>query len=410
MVMALGNRARRRLLAWLGALAAATGVVGCALIGGIGDLPPLADGAVGDDVTPGPDGPLPEAADVTTGDHAGDDVSTDVTTQDSGCMPGFASCGGSCMPVTNDPGNCGRCGHGCQGGACEGGVCQPFSIAKPGGTPECIVVHGGALYWLNNNGPDGMILTAAADSGPNAAYSAVVPFLDAGIGLCLAVDDTSVYWTFGDTVMSAPLAGSGLTTLAAGQVSSWGIAVNAAGVYWTDYVTAGGVYEVPLDGGTITTLASSNNAGDLAIDDTTAYWAASGSGTIMKVALDGGPPVTVFGAPGPFGVAVDSTSVYWTASSAVPSGVFSMPLSGGVSPTTLASENATGIAVDGTGVYWTDYGTGNDGTVKMRPLDGGPQVPLATSQRNPKCIVVDSTSVYWTNEFYFGNVMKVAKP
>jgi hypothetical protein len=48
----------------------------------------------------------------------------------SGCLPGFGECDGDCRngcetSLTNDPANCGKCGHACaQGQVCMWGVCK----------------------------------------------------------------------------------------------------------------------------------------------------------------------------------------------------------------------------------------------------------------------------------------------
>ncbi|HEX8792354.1 MAG TPA: hypothetical protein VF765_15475 [Polyangiaceae bacterium] len=405
-------RSRMRLVASLAALAAATGIVGCALIGDIGDLPFPSDGAVSDETS---DGPLADGADASNGDgpagpEGSMDAPVDVTTQDGNCPGSLTACGTACENLMQDPGNCGRCGHGCQGGMCASGTCQPFALLPDGGifgTPAGVLVHGNAVYWVNN-GPDGTILTVSVDGGP---FAAVVPVLDAGQGVDLAMNDTTVYFTIGNSVLSSPLDGGAITTLASGLGGPDAVVLHATSVYFTDYSNPGSVLQVPLAGGTVTTLApNQSNPGGLALNDTTAYWTASGAGTIMSATLDGGAPTNVAPAVAPFGVALDSTSVYWTTAS----GVFSIPLNGG-SVTTLSSSenNASGIAVDATGVYLVNYGSmmgSTDGTVKMIPLDGGPEVTLATSQENPQAIAIDSTSVYWTNNYFFGQVMKVAKP
>ena len=132
------------------------------------------------------------------------------------------------------------------------------------------------------------------------------------------------------------VAGECLVTLASGQDTPWGIAVDDTSVYWTNQGAVGSVDKVPLGGGKIVTIASGQQATGIAVDATSVYWA--GNGNVLKIPLDGGEF------------------------------------------TTLASGANKVITLDGMYVYWTDIHTD---TVLSVPLDGGSTLTLASGQSGP---------------------------
>jgi hypothetical protein len=204
------------------------------------------------------------------------------------------------------------------------------SIPIGGGTPRnlsstfggsTIAVRGGYVYGTlgNGGGATGPAVGKLPTSGSGTPVS-----LGSSPGAVngLAVDGTNLYWATEATVMKAPLTGAGpTTTLVSGNGSP--LAVDANNVYYGFHGlggsnTYGPVLQLPLAGGTPTTLATGLHMIDgIAVDGANVYWA-DNSGTLLRVPIGGGA-VTTLAAKQVFGgdIAVDATYVYWITDLAV---------------------------------------------------------------------------------------------
>lgn len=180
-----------------------------------------------------------------------------------------------------------------------------------------------------------------------------------------------------------PASGGAITTLAVVSPDPiLAMGANGSSVCW---LGVDGVVDIPIGGGTTTTLALDAYWGqtlvtDLTVDATSAYWLyASGAGTnVVKAPLAGGAEVTI--------------------------------------GTRTPSDQPASIAVDARNVYWTESGTGfsPSGTILSIPVGGGTPTTVAVQQAYPNGIVVDATSVYWANEGQGydkpnGTIMKIPK-
>jgi hypothetical protein len=332
-----------------------------------------------------------------------------------------------------DPNNCGRCGHSCQGGGCDGGACESVVIANGVPYPAGIAVYGNDLYWAQ-----------LADSTDNYANGAVkkialfgptkntpVPIGGAQVGPnVVAINSGGLYWVSGGNGPAEPggLEWSSDATSTPTAIDPWdacttSLALTATGAYWMTCASSGsGVKQslttvaVPSQGASSQGIVGSINCvATMGADDASVYWIETGchanSGSIHKVSFSDPTdninllPQTTLSAPFGNRMAVDPRGVYFSAGNA---GLLLAPLAGG-NPTTInATALASAVAVDATTIYWTDTA---QGALLSAPLPSGtPVTTLVSGLTNPYDIVLDADSIYWSNSTSAGSIMKVAKP
>jgi len=257
----------------------------------------------------------------------------------------------------------------------------PVTVLAKGVLPYAVAIDATNVYWTDNpgyamsdggNGSD--ILRTPRDGGPTSVLFSG-PVVSTGI----AMDATNLYWGggapdggSGELLMKMPLAGGAPVTLATatggiGCVAGC-IAVDSTSVYW---VAAGFMTKVPIAGGASVSLAPVGEVGGLAVAAAGVYWtqldSPNGAGSVRTVPLDGGEVTTIASYPNSvtgLSVVVDSTNVYWPYTYCLESGcgtgfaggIAGAPLAGGA-PTTLvdlpgAGMTPTALAVDATSLYW----------------------------------------------------------
>jgi len=217
-----------------------------------------------------------------------------------------------------------------------GGAAVPISTSEP--YPNTIANDGTNIFWANTASTydirQDVVATSTVSTVPIATP-------DAGPGLSglyfFAVDANHLYW--GDYIGSgttdvyqANKDGSNVIVLASGYAGSVnGLTVDANNVYFTVAPGPNGVFQVPIGGGTVTTLASGQSLtsyAPLVTDGQNVYWMAGG--VVRKTPVGGGPITNLascatIDSTAPCGgqydsMAIDSTYVYWTDESEVLSG------------------------------------------------------------------------------------------
>jgi hypothetical protein len=202
-----------------------------------------------------------------------------------------------------------------------------ISVPIGGGTPRTvsptfggnsIAVRAGYVYGTLGNGGGAPTVGKLLTSGGTPVPLGSSPGALNG----LAVDAANVYWGTASSMMKAPIAGGGTaTTVVSGNGSP--VAVDANNLYYGFHGlggsnTYGPVLQLPLAGGTPTTLATGLHMVDgIAVDAANVYWT-DNNGDVLRVPIGGGAVTTLATKQVLCGdIAVDATHVYWVSVSAV---------------------------------------------------------------------------------------------
>ena len=340
-------------------------------------------------------------------------------TPESTCEAGKVACDDVCVDLSSDAENCGRCGHGCLGGACQTGMCQPVTLATDLAGPQGLAIGPDGVYVTLLSG--GAVVRIPKDGGTPAVVSNDT---QSPWGIALAIDGdktTRVIWgetrgSSSNIVFHDPAASTTKKTLVGSDV--WQVAVSGSLAFWaTSSTSAGSVERCPTtgcNGSPFVVIPSAPKVfGLVATGGQVAFGLRDSYGVVRRASTGGNGVTTLISAlDSPKSLATDGANVYAAVSGS--NVIARCPLTGcalGQQKAIAIADNPHSVASDGKNVYWTN-GKAQAGSISWcsaSSCSGSGQV-LAADQKNPYSIAVDDEAVYWTNAAPKGQVMKVARP
>ena len=358
------------------------------------------------------------------------------TTESDGATGDSGSSTECTTPAANDPANCGRCGHSCQGGACKAGVCQPVVLAKDRRSPIDLAVRGAHVYWIEEGTTTNDLADGRLGRAPIAPCDAgcATELLDAGQDLTgIAVNTEFAYVTQGrgsaGRVLRVPIDGRPFEVFAPNEPSATKIALGSSGAIW---INAGSgpstglarrrAFDSTSDGG-VTIGSGLDYPNAIAVRGDKVFITASGQldidGYIATTDLAGTKTDAIVTDQAlPRGIAVDSTWVYWTnrGDGTVHRARWDGSQHAEIVTSAIA---ANALTVDPDGLYWTEAGSEPDhldGRLRRANLDGTGAVTLADGLSYPSAVTTDGTSIYVSVRgtavagYRDGMILAVAKP
>jgi hypothetical protein len=353
------------------------------------------------------------------------------------CAPGSidtTSCAQSvCDNVTDSKSSschCGSCNHSCGGKLCVAGYCQATIMTS--GLPFVyrVATNGKAVYFASSDSNDtnGAIYALpldASDISDPTPFALLKGYTEA-IEV-IAADCNNVYFAekFKSSLFSIPLTGGMPSLISATEPSVVAIVADGTNVYWVSGSDGnqGAVRMWDPAAKVLRSIAQGQSSPfGLAVDNTHIYWSLNGPDlatngirrtTIPTTAAQ--PDVRIVTQGGqPSGIAVDDESVYWIEKKA-PSSIMRAPKAGGMTSVEVATTTGPlgdSIAVDENYVYWIE----DSGIRKRRKDLGEPAESVANSSVSGQYfmlywLTIDRSRLYFANTSTSsdGAVMWVAK-
>ena len=333
------------------------------------------------------------------------------------CEGGLSACGATCLDLTKDSANCGRCGRACAG--CDAGMCPTATLFSADGFGERLdrlLVDDDALYWTSNS------CVSRANKDGSAASPIDCP--SSPPDGHFVMDAAHLYWasstskTSGSIFVAMKGESTSTTLLDLPSFRPFGLAIDAAAQ--TLFFGNLGAGQDPatnpsLLGYTSVTAPSAKTLGSapvrffggIAVTPNAVLVTVSDSGSLMQLSRpDGTRKTLATGFINPIAVLVEGADAYVVDAGQdvgpEPGSIVRVPLAGGKAvPIATGLASPAGIAIDAEYIYFTTLGTSvngyNDGAVMRVSKSRGSVLPLAMNEPAPGSIGVDGSFVYWAD-------------
>ena len=364
------------------------------------------------------------------------------------CNAGLTHCGGACVDTQSDPGNCGRCGHGCVSGQCAAGLCESWLVANATASSAGLPIARGGMYGAVDMATDGTnvvwidpsqgVLEVPAAGGGATTNLSPMQYSSTVTPVSLAMGHGVVVWTTSDVSSNgsgvslwvaqegAANSNSGvqlvsLGTDSAGDLPS-GLALDAtaANAYFIDTENNNGspkhpgLYKCNLANKSCAVLYSASQpsslllADDIAMLNSHLFWTDSLDGEVLHANYATNAMGTAVGQQGgPCLLTLDSTYVYWADVALTDAGTgpasFSISRTSQATPGTVTpvvpttSGSVGGMGSDGAHVYFIQRGAGQVGLLKYVAADGSAAPQSLKDAQQAYALAVGGGAVYWLN-------------
>jgi len=237
----------------------------------------------------------------------------------------------------------------------DGGKVETLATGAPG--PSSIALDATYVYWAAG---DGTVSRVSKKGGSPTVLA------QPGKVLSLAVDDSNVYFSDGDRVLSVSKDQSATSAniLASGETNARNLQVSTSigKLFWADDGGPLGIREEAVQGGMPVALLPESTPHSLALAPTHVVWNEVATGAISAATYDGGEVLnlgTVDPTEGLEAIVADEQNAYISTDAGV---VRAVPLNDGATPEVVVSgpQGAVKLAIDANNVYTANP---TDGTV-----------------------------------------------